>query len=315
MTRFLLSRALHAILVLGMVSVTTFAIMHLAPGGPSVLADPKLSEAERAAIIDRLGLDAPLPVQFTRWITRAAQGDLGTSFLYAAPTARTIADRIPNTLVLAGAALLLACALGVPAGIVAGAAPGGTLDRWAMRVSVAGIAVPVFWLGIMLILLFAVRLPWFPAGGITADVDGGGLMDRVRHLILPASTLALATTSELFRYARATVRDGRDATWWRVARARGVPRRRLVWRHAARHALVTLCSVLSVQLPRLVGGAAITETVFSWPGMGRLGVEAALARDYPLVMGVTLVVSLAVVLAGVLTDLGQLAADPRLRRA
>ncbi|MBL8959644.1 MAG: ABC transporter permease [Gemmatimonadetes bacterium] len=298
-----------------MVSVTTFAIMHLAPGGPSVLADPKLSAAERAAIVEQLGLDAPLPVQFTRWITRAARGDLGTSFLYAAPTAQAIADRVPNTLVLAGAALLLACLIGVPTGIAAGAAPGGTLDRWALRASVAGIAVPVFWLGIMLILVFAVRLQWLPAGGITADVDGGGLVDRARHLILPASTLALASASELFRYTRAAVREGRDANWWRVARARGVPRRRLLWRHAARHALVTLCSVLSVQLPRLVGGAAITETVFSWPGMGRLGVEAALARDYPLVMGVTLVVTLGVVLAGVLSDLGQLAADPRLRRA
>lgn len=315
MTRFLVARVVHAILVLGLVSVTTFAIMHLAPGGPSVLADPKLSEAERAAIVERLGLDAPAPVQFVRWISRAVRGDLGTSFLYAAPTTRTIADRIPNTLMLAGAALLLAWCIGVPLGVAAGASPGSALDRWAMRLSVAGIAMPVFWLGIMAILVFAVRLQWLPAGGITADVDGGGFVDRLQHLVLPAATLALATTAELFRYARAAVREARETEWWRVARARGMPRVRLVWRHAARHALVTLCSVLSVQLPRLVGGAAITETVFSWPGMGRLGVEAALARDYPLVMGVTLVVSVGVVAAALLSDLGQLAADPRLRRA
>jgi peptide/nickel transport system permease protein len=312
-TRYLASRLLHGVLVIALVSVATFAIMHLAPGGPAALADPKLSTDERAALAEYLGVDAPVPVQFGRWVLRAVRGDLGTSFLYQAPTTRTIAERVPNTLLLAGTALLLAWWIGVPAGIAAGASPGGWIDRLGMRLSVIGMSVPGFWLGIMMILLFAVSLRWLPAGGAVADVDGGGVVDRVRHLALPAITLALAASCEFFRYARASVRQARDAMWWRVGRARGLPRARLVWHHGARHALATLCSVLSVQLPRLVGGAAITETVFSWPGMGRLGVEAALARDYPLVMGVTLLVSAGVVLAALLADLAQWAVDPRLR--
>lgn len=315
MTRYLATRLLHAVLVLGLVCTTTFAIMQAAPGGPALLADPKLGRAEREALTRQLGLDAPPTVQFVRWVTRAARGDLGTSFLYQAPTRTTIGERLPNTLMLAGAALLLALLVGVPLGIAAGTQPGSALDRWVTRGSVLGTAVPAFWLGIVLILVFAARLQWLPAGGVTDDMGGGGITDRLRHLVLPAVVLALPAMAELYRYARSATREAVGATWWRAARARGLPRARLVWRHSARHAALTVLSVLGLQLPRLAGGAAITETVFSWPGMGRLGVEAALARDYPLVMGVTLVVSVAVLAATLLVDIAQGTADPRVHRA
>ncbi len=315
MTRFLASRLAQSLLVIALVAVTTFTIMHAAPGGPSVLADPKLSAAERDAIARQLGLDAPAPVQFTRWVGRALQGDLGSSFLYQAPALDTIADRLPNTVMLAGAALLFAIALALPAAMIAGSTRGSPFDRIATRSSVVGSSLPVFWLGVMLILVFSVKWRVLPAGGAVSDVDGGGLGDRLRHLLLPAIALATAATAELFRYARAVMADIVAAPWWRAGRARGMPATVLLWRHAARHVLVTALGVIGLQLPRLVGGAAITETVFSWPGMGRLGVEAALARDYPLVMAVTLVVALGVAMATLLVDLAQLAADPRLRRS
>lgn len=313
MIAFVLRRLGHGALVLLVVSVATFGIMAASPGGPSLLADPKLSVAERAAIAGRLGLDQPIPLQYARWLGRAVRGDLGHSFLYQTPTLATIGARVPGTLLLAGAALLGSLLVGIPLGILGGARPGSAVDRVATSASVALMSMPTFWLGIVLILAFAVWLQVLPAGGATTDGGEGSLADRARHLLLPAIVLAAGGLAELVRYTRSATRTALEAPCLRVARARGIPRTRLVWRHAARNALVTVTSIVGLQLPRLVGGAAITETVFSWPGMGRLGVEAALSRDYPLVMGVTMVVSAAVVLASLVVDVVQVALDPRIR--
>lgn len=315
MAAFVLRRLGHGLLVLLVVSLATFAIMHAAPGGPSLLADPKLSAAERAVIEERLGLDRPAPVQYARWLSRAVRGDLGNSFLYQASNASTIAARIPNTLLLAGTALGLAILVGIPLGMAAAARVGSRLDRAASAVSLTFMSVPAFWLGIVLILVFAVATRWFPAGGVVTEGSEGGLADRIRHLVLPALVLAGSALAELLRYARSATRTALGEPWLGNARARGLPASRILWRHAGRNALVTVLGVVGLQLPRLVGGAAITETVFSWPGMGRLGVEAALARDYPLVMGVTLVVSAGVVVASLLVDVAQMLADPRIKRA
>ncbi len=310
MVPFLVRRLLHGILVVLVAALTTFFIMHLAPGGPSVLADPKLSIEERAAISRQLGVDAPLPVQLARWSARAVRGDLGASFLYQVPTLTAVRSRLPNTILLAAAALALVVAVGVSAGTVAAARPDGFLARIAGPMSTLALSLPVFWVGLVAILLFAVRWRVLPAGGLTSD-GGGGMLDRLHHLVLPAVVLALAGGAELFRYTRAAVRAALALPHVRTARAKGVPVRGIVRRHALRPALVTVLSVIGLQLPRLVGGAAITETVFNWPGMGRLGVEAALARDYPLVMAVTVVVSVGVVLASLLADVAIRWADPR----
>lgn len=311
MIGFVLRRLAHGLLVLLGVSVVTFATMHAAPGGPSLLADPKLGAAERAAIVERLGLDQPAPVQYGRWLSRAVRGDLGASFLYQTGTLPTIGARIPGTLLLAGAALVLALGIGIPLGIAAAARPDGWLDRVATATGSTLMAVPAFWLGIVLILVFAVWLRVLPAGGSAGDSGPGGVGDALAHLALPAAVLAATLLAEVMRYARSATRTVLAEPFLRVARARGLPPRALLWRHAARNTLVTVTSVVGLQLPRLVGGAAITETVFSWPGMGRLGVEAALARDYPLVMGVTLVVSAAVVVASLAVDVVQALVDPR----
>ena len=313
MAAFLLRRLVHAALVLLVVCTVTFAIVHSAPGGPSVLADPKLSLEERRAIEERLGLDQPLPVQYGRWIARLARGDLGASFLYQTPNVSTIAARLPETVLLAGAAILLSLAVAIPLAAACAARPGGWLDRLVSAVTFATMAVPAFWLGIVLILAFAVRWPLFPAGGAESAGVGGGALDRLRHLVLPTLVLGAAVTAELLRYARASARGVYALPFVRAARAKGVGEAAVRWRHVMRNALLPVVTVLGLQLPRLVGGAAITETVFSWPGMGRLGIEAALARDYPLVMAITLLVSAGVLLVSIAVDVAYFVLDPRIR--
>lgn len=313
MILFLVRRLGHGLFVLLLVSTITFAIMMAAPGGPSLLADPKLSVAERAAIETRLGLDQPATVQYTRWLGRAVRGDLGASFLYQTSSLATIGARLPQTLLLAGTALLLTIGVGIPLGISAAAHPGSSLDRFVTLSSGIALAVPAFWLGLMSILVFAVWARALPAGGAVTEGDVVGLADRVRHLLLPALVLAAAGCAEVVRYTRSAARTTLALPFIQAARARGISPRRILWRHVLRHALLSVVTVIGLQLPRLVGGAAITETVFSWPGMGRLGVEAALGRDYPLVMAVTLVVSAGVVIASIVADVTQMLMDPRIR--
>lgn len=313
MVTFLVRRLVHALLVLLVVCTVTFGIVHAAPGGPSLLADPKLTAVEREAIARRLGIDRPLPEQYARWLARLARGDLGHSFLYETSTLSTIGQRLPNTLLLAGTALLLSLVVALPLAAWCAERPGGWLDRLVGAVALGAISVPVFWLGIVLILVLAVQAGLFPAGGASTAGGDAGLGDRLRHLVLPAVVLAATGTAELWRYTRASALRQWQRPFVRTARAKGVGPRALRWRHAMRNALIPAVTVLGLQLPRLVGGAAITETVFAWPGMGRLGIEAALARDYPLVMGITLLVSAGVLVASLLVDLAYLALDPRIR--
>lgn len=313
MITFLLRRIGHGALVLLLVSTVTFALMLAAPGGPSVLADPKLSTAERAEIEARLGLDQPPMVQYTRWLGRAARGDFGASFLYQTPSLVSIASRLPHTLLLAGAALVITLAAGIPLGMLAASRRGGVLDRLVAASSGVALAVPVFWSGLMLVFICAVWLRILPAGGAMTEGTSATLADRLRHLVLPALVLASAGAAEVIRYTRSAALTTLALPFMQVARARGLSSPRLLWRHALRHVLTSVITVIGLQLPRLVGGAAITETVFSWPGMGRLGVEAALGRDYPLVMAVTLVVSAGVVVASIVADAAQMLLDPRVR--
>ncbi len=314
MLPFLIRRLGHGLLVLLLVSTATFGIMTAAPGGPSLLADPKLSTAERAEIETRLGLDQPAGVRYVRWLGRAVRGDLGASFLYQTSSIETIGSRLPPTLLLAGTALLISILIGVPVGMSAASRPGSLLDRSVTLLSGIALAVPAFWLGLLLILVFAVWARVLPAGGAVTEGTEVWLVDRARHLLLPALVLAAAGCAELVRYTRSAAQTTLAMPFVQNARARGLSPRTILWRHGLRHSLLTVVSVIGLQLPRLVGGAAITETVFSWPGMGRLGVEAALGRDYPLVMAVTLVVSAGVVVASILADVTQMWLDPRIRR-
>ncbi|MFN8582982.1 MAG: ABC transporter permease [Gemmatimonadaceae bacterium] len=314
MATYLLRRLGHAITVIAVVSTLTFVIVHLAPGGPAVLADPKLGTAERLELEHQLGLDRPLPQQYAVWVARAVRGDLGRSFLYESSNLDAILERLPNTLLLAGVSLLLSILVAVPLGAVSASRPGSRLDRLLSVVSFTSMAIPTFWLGIAAIFVCAVLLHVLPAGGAATVGAAPSAIDRVRHLVLPAFVLSAALSAELFRYTRATAAATLKQPFVRTARAKGSTRVAVVW-HGLRNAMIPVVTVIGLQLPRLVGGAAITETVFAWPGLGRLGVEAALGRDYPLVMAITLFVSAAVVLVNILVDLLYVWADPRIRLA
>ena len=313
MTAFLLRRAAHALTVVFVVCTVTFILVHLAPGGPSVLADPKLSQEEQAAIEERLGLDQPLTTQYGLWMMRVARGDLGKSFLYEVPNRRAITERLPNTILLAGTALLLSVLLAVPLGLWSAMRRGGLVDRVVGGLAFVAMAVPTFWLAIGAIFTFAIAFPLFPAGGATTAGEAGGWIDRLRHLVMPAAVLAAVTTAELLRYMRSSAQTALQQPFVRVARGKGLRERTVAWRHVLRTALIPVVTALGIQLPRLIGGAAITETVFAWPGLGRLGVQAALGRDYPLVMAITLFVSAAVVVVNLLMDVVYLWIDPRIR--
>ena len=313
MTPFLLRRLLHALTVIFVVCTATFTLVHLAPGGPAVLADPKLTQEEQAAITERLGLDRPITTQYGIWLGRVVRGDLGESFLYQVPNRRAILERLPNTALLAGSALLIAVLFAVPLGLWSALRRGGLVDRVVSGIAYFAMAVPTFWLAILAISAFAIALPLFPAGGATTAGESGGFIDRISHLVMPAIVLSAVTGAELLRYMRSSAQTALQQPFVRVAKAKGLRERTVAWRHVLRTALIPVVTALGIQLPRLIGGAAITETVFAWPGLGRLGVQAALGRDYPLVMAITLFVSAAVVVVNLLMDLVYIWIDPRIR--
>ncbi|MBL8987512.1 MAG: ABC transporter permease [Gemmatimonadetes bacterium] len=313
MIRRLVGRAAQGLLVLWAVTTATFVLIHAAPGGPAVLADPKLSPVERAAIESRLGLDRSLGVQYLRWHGRLLTGDLGDSFLYQTPTLATVLGRLPNTLLLVTTALVVAILIAVPVGLAVGQRPGGPFDRIVGVVNFTALAIPPFWFGIVGILLLAARWRVLPAGGMMTPGMPADLVDRLRHLVLPAAVLALPLAAELIRYLRNAVAATLEASHLPPARARGLAGSAILTRHVLRNALLPLLTAIGLQVPLLVGGAAVTETVFAWPGMGRLGVEAALGRDYPLVMAIALVVAATVVVANFGLDLLAGWADPRIR--
>lgn len=309
---YLIKRIVYALIVLFMVSVVTFSIIRLAPGGPSLLADPKLSKPEIAQIERQLGIDKPIPVQFVLWLTQILRGDLGKSFLYQTGNLETIMTRLPNTLILAGVSLLISILIAVPLGLYSAVRPYGALDQSLGVLSLISISIPVFWLGLLLIILFAVTLRILPAGGMASLGLEDSLVDRVKHLILPVFVLSTAGIAEIMRYTRSSARNVLRQDFVRTARAKGLSEGTLQRRHVLRNALIPVVTIIGLQLPRLVGGAAVTETIFSWPGMGRLGVEAALSRDYPLIMAITLFVAVAVVAFNLIVDLIYPLLDPRI---
>lgn len=313
MVAYVVRRLLQAVVLLFIVSIVTFVLIHAAPGGPALLANPDLSREQIAQMKETLGLNDPLPVQYLRWFKNVLRGDFGTSYSTVEPVVSLIRDRLPNTLLLAGVALILSIMVAVPLGILSATRRNSALDRLVAGFSFLGVSIPVFWLGIILIVVFAVQLRWLPAGGMFSLGTGFSFLDRIKHLILPVLVLMTANLAELTRYTRSSMISVLGEDYIRTARAKGLARDVVLRRHALRNALIPVVTIIGVYLPRAVSGAAITETVFSWPGMGQLAVQSATTRDYPVVLGVTLTVALVVVLSSLLTDLVYGYLDPRIR--
>ena len=296
------------------VSVFTFFFVNLSPGGPSSIMRIDATAEQREALTLRLGLDKPVPERYASWLGAAVRGDLGTSLLTDEPVGKRIADRLPATLLLAGVSLGASIALGIPLGVVSALRRNRFVDHAVGLFSVLGLSVPAFWLGIVMILVFSVELRLLPSSGIVT-VGEDSLADRLAHLAMPSVVLATTILPSVVRFTRSSLLEVLGQDYVRTADAKGLAPIVVTYVHALRNALIPVVSVIGTLLPRLLGGAVVTEAVFGWPGMGRLALEAANGRDYPLVMGITMVVALVAILTSLVVDLAYTWLDPRVRLA
>ena len=314
MRRYLARRLLLLVPVLAGVSVVIFMVLHLSPGDPvEIMLGSQATQEDRARLRAELGLDQPLHVQYGRWLGHVARGDLGRSLWMKRPVLDEVLGRFKATLVLTGTALLLSSLAGVALGVASAIRPNSVLDRLSAVASLFGASMPTFWLGIVLMVIFALWLGWLPASGMYAAYGGGDLRDLLAHLVLPTVTLAAASVTIIARLTRATMLETLGQDYIRTARAKGVVERAVVLRHGLKNALIPIVTVVGVQAGYLLGGAVLTETVFAWPGVGTLMVQGILARDFPLVQGCVLVVALSFVLVNLAVDLLYAWLDPRIR--
>ena len=310
---YALRRLLLAVPVLFGVSVLVFAVLHLAPGDPAAIMLGAQATKEDVERLRRdLGLDQPLVVQYLHWIGQVARGDLGRSIPLGRAVLPEVLLRFKATLLLTAGALAIAVFLGLVAGILSAVKQYSWLDRMSMGVAVTGVSLPVFWTGIMLIIVFALQLRWFPSSGMSSPY-GSGVGDVLWHLVLPAVTLGTASAAALARLTRSSVLEIIRQDYVRSARAKGLAERAVIARHVLKNAVNPIITVLGVQVGFLLGGAILTETVFSWPGLGSMMVRAIQARDYPLVQGGVLLIATTFVLVNLMVDLLYAVFDPRIR--
>ena len=322
MLRFLAVRVAQSAAIVFLVATLTFVLLRLAPGDPlragqeSALIPPEVREQHRR----NFGLDRPIHIQYLRYLTNLARGDLGYSFAERRPVAEAIGERIPNTLLLGGAALLVMFGVGIAIGVLQGVRAASRTDDALSLVTLTFYSVPVFWLGIVLLLVFGETLHWLPVGGAKDAVVfphlpwPGKLWDRVTHLVLPALTLGIAGAAGTARYQRAAMIEAIAQDFVRTARAKGLRGRVVLFRHALRNALLPTITLFGLAFPVLLSGAVLVETVFAWPGLGKLAVDSIGRRDYAVVTGAAIITALMVVLGTLLADWLYRIADPRTRK-
>lgn len=312
MLAFLFKRIAATIPVLLIVAVVVFLILRLTPGDPAaIMAGDNATPEQIAQIRMHLGLDRPLAVQFGAWLLDMLRGRLGESFYFKMTVTELIGQRLEPTVALATLTILIAVCVAVPLGVLAAWRHGSWLDRALMGFSVLGFSIPVFVLGYILIYIFSMKLGWFPVQGYVPLKEGFGRF--LHHLILPAVTLSVIYIALIARVTRAAVSETLSEDYVRTARAKGLPESRVVIRHALTNAAVPILTVIGIGVALLIGGVVVTESVYSIPGLGRLTVDAVLARDFPTIQGVILFFSVAYVLINLLVDLSYLVFDPRIR--
>lgn len=314
MRAYIIKRLISSFPLLIGITIISYAVMALAPGDPtSILMDPKVKPEDMERIKHNLGLDKPWYVQYFFWFSRLCRGDFGNSFIDGRPVLIIVLERIPNTLLLMSSSFFLILILAIPIGIFQSIRQYSLLDYILTVISFIGISLPNFWLGLMLILLFALKLGWLPSGGMYSLDFGFSLLDRIKHLILPAITLSVGGIASWSRYQRSSMLEVLRQDYIRTARAKGLKERVVIYKHALRNALIPIITLLGLSLPDLFGGAYITEIIFAWPGMGRLGVQAVFQRDYPVIMGTLLISSILIILGNLLADVIYAYVDPRIR--
>jgi peptide/nickel transport system permease protein len=311
---YIIRRLLGAIPLLLGISLVLFGVIHLAPGGPlDVYADnPSVTPQAMEQIRTAYGLDRPVPVQYFLWLKSMLVGDWGYSIRTGRPVLSEIVDRVRPTLELGGLSLVVSLALALPLGIISAARRHSALDHVFTFLSFAGISVPVFWLALLLQLLFSISLGWLPSAGYQT-IGGGSVLDKLAHIAMPTAVLSLATVASWSRYVRSGMVDVLNQDYIRTAYAKGRRESGVILYHALRNAMIPAVTIIALDLASVISGAVITETVFAWPGIGRLFIESMDGRDYPTLMGLMMLGSAAVIAANIAADLAYASLDPRIR--
>ena len=320
--RNFLSRVLQGLALVVAVVVLNFVLVHAAPGDPVETiagASGGMSEELKAELRTQYGLDKPLVAQLGVYLGKVAQGDLGYSYFFNVPVSELIIERLPATLLLVLASVVMAFLIGTTLGVLSARKPNGLLSQLVNVVSLIGFAAPVFWTGMLLVILFASVLPWFPISGmrsveLATNASGwASIIDVLHHLVLPTATLALVYVAQYSRLARASMLDVLGSDFIRTARAKGLSEGIVLYKHALRNAVLPVITILGLQFGNVLAGAILVETVFNWPGLGRLAFESVLRRDYPTILGVLLFSSIVVVVMNQVTDLAYRVIDPRIK--
>jgi peptide/nickel transport system permease protein len=313
--RYLAKRAVQLVPQLMILFVVSFGLVHLTPGATGGVDLNALGGENIAQMRERLGLDRPLPIQFADWLWHAVRLDFGTSFIDGTPVRDKILDRLPATMLLTGTALILALALAIPLGVISSLKRNSPVDYGLTIFAFLGVSIPGFWAAIVVIIVFSVQLGWFPVQGMESvgrNVDSRTI-DILHHLVLPAAVLGLEGTAALTRLVRSSMTDVLVEDYVRTARAKGLRERSVLVRHALKNALLPMVTLVGLRLPSLIGGAVVIETIFAWPGIGRLGWEAVLQRDYPIVMGLVVFTGILTIVGNLLADIAYAAVDPRIK--
>jgi peptide/nickel transport system permease protein len=312
MTAYILRRLVMLVPVMLVVGVVVFALVHLTPGDPAaVMLGDRATPEQIQQLRAQLGLNDPLPLQFVRWFGGVLRFDFGDSIFLGEPVTRALLDRVQPTVLLTLYAMLFQLMIGIPAGVISAVRSNSILDRFVTVIAISGTAIPTFFLGILLILLFAVRLRWLPSGGYAPLTEDPG--QHFKAMALPAFTLGFSTAGLLARLVRSSMLDVLREDYVRTAYAKGLPEKIVVVRHALRNALIPALTVIGSSVGALLGGAVVTETVFTIPGMGRLVVQSISRRDYPVIQGAVMAIAMTYVLVNLVVDLLYVYADPRVR--
>jgi peptide/nickel transport system permease protein len=324
--RKILNRFFISLVSLFFVSLISFALMQLAPGGPMAVyaENPKITAADKERIKIQLGLDKPAPIRYILWIQNIIQGDLGLSYKTGRPVTAEIGERLPATLILMLVSFIISLGIAVPIGIYSATHRNSLADYSVTFGSFFGLSIPTFWFGLIMIFIFALWLKILPAGGYLtpwfSPADYPKLIrpfaviwEHVRYLFMPAIILGLVNTAGWSRYMRSSMLEVIHQDYIRTARAKGLPPKMVIYKHALRNAITPLITMIALDLPACFGGAAVTETIFSWPGMGRLFITAVFSRDYPVIMGITVITAILVIIANFAADLLYSVLDPRVK--
>lgn len=314
MASYLVKRAIQSLILLWLVSMIGFAILHLAPGGPlaQFALTPGMTDADLKRMAQQMGLDRPLPIQYLEWAWRLLCGDWGNSYRDSKPVLSIIAGHLGATFELMFASTTIAVLLGSWVGVLGAVRRYSLFDTLATVGAMIALSIPTFWFGLIFIYIFSVTLGWLPAGS-RFTIGDGSLLDYALHLIAPSIVLGFVTVAIWSRFMRASMLDVINQDYVRTARAKGLPERVILVKHTIRNAILPMITIAGLQLPTLLSGALVTETVFTWPGMGRLFLDSISYRDYPAVMGILMCSALLVLIGSLLADVLYSVADPRIR--